>query len=91
MKNKEWIKIIVSIVLIIISLVIESEPTKLILLIISYTVIGLNVYKNSLKNIKKLEIFDENFLMVIATLGAFYIGSPVEAVIVMLLYEIGEY
>lgn len=91
MKNKELIKIVVSIVLISISLVIESETTKLTLLIISYIVIGLDVYKKSLKNIKKLEIFDENFLMVIATLGAFYIGSPIEAVIVMLLYEIGEY
>lgn len=49
------------------------------------------VYYNAIKNIKDGEIFDENFLMIIATLGAFYIKEYPEAVLVMLLFSIGEY
>ena len=49
------------------------------------------VYFNALKNIKNGKIFDENFLMIIATLGAFYIKEYPEAVLVMLLFSIGEY
>jgi len=90
-KNIELIKIIISILLIIIALLIENENIQLILFIISYIVIGFNIYIEGIKNIKELKIFDENFLMIIATLGAFYIGSYIEAVMVMLLYKIGEY
>lgn len=56
----------------------------------AYLIIGYPVLKRSVVNISNLEIFDENFLMVVATLGAFIIGEWAEAVGVMLFYGIGE-
>ena len=61
-----------------------------ILFIISYLLIGGEILLIALKNIKRGEIFDENFLMAIATLGAFAIGEYAEAIAVMLFYQIGE-
>ncbi|WMJ80822.1 heavy metal translocating P-type ATPase [Clostridium sp. MB40-C1] len=61
------------------------------LFIASYVVIGTNIILKSIKNISRKEIFDENFLMMIATLAALLIGEYPEAVMVVLLYEIGEY
>ena len=58
--------------------------------IISYLIVGGEVILTALKNIKKGEIFDENFLMAIATIGAFAIGEYPEAVAVMIFYGIGE-
>ena len=49
------------------------------------------MYIEAFKNIIKGEIFDENFLMIIATIGAFFISSYTEAVLVILLFQIGEY
>lgn len=56
----------------------------------SYLIIGGEVILNAIKNIIRGEIFDENFLMSIATIGAFFIGEYPEAVAVMLFYQIGE-
>lgn len=89
--NNELIKILICILLLLISITIENSNTKIILLAISYIVISYDIYKKAINNLKNKEIFDENFLMIIATLGAFYIGSNTEAVMVMLLFEIGEY
>ena len=89
--NEDLIKIIISIILLISSVFIHNENIKLIVLIISYMVISINMYIKLIKNIKEFEIFDETFLMIIATIGAFFISSYVEAVMVMLLYQIGEY
>ena len=89
--NEDLIKIIISIILLISSFFIQNESIKLIVLIISYIVISINMYIKLIKNIKEFEIFDETFLMIIATIGAFFISSYVEAVMVMLLYQIGEY
>lgn len=89
--NEDLIKILISIILLISSFFIQNESIKLIVLIISYIVISINMYIKLIKNIKKFEIFDETFLMIIATIGAFFISSYVEAVMVMLLYQIGEY
>ena len=63
---------------------------QLVLLILSYFIIGFEVLKKSFRNICKGQIFDENFLMMIATFGAFAIGEYNEAVFVMLFYRIGE-
>lgn len=63
---------------------------KLILFLVSYFTVGYDVLFKAIKNIKKGQIFDENFLMVIATLGAFAIKEFPEAVSVMLFYQIGE-
>ena len=57
---------------------------------ISYLIIGREVILNAIKNILRGEIFDENFLMSIATIGAFLVGEYPEAVAVMLFYQIGE-
>ncbi|OJU14356.1 MAG: cadmium-translocating P-type ATPase [Clostridiales bacterium 43-6] len=59
--------------------------------VISYLFLGGEVILTALKNIAKGQIFDENFLMGIATVGAFAIGDYPEAVAVMLFYQVGEY
>ena len=63
---------------------------RLILFLISYFTVGYDVLFKAVKNIKKGQIFDENFLMAIATVGAFAIKEFPEAVSVMLFYQIGE-
>ena len=61
-----------------------------IIYIITYLIVGLDILKKAFRNIKKGEVFDENFLMAIATLGAFGVGEFPEAVAVVLFYQIGE-
>lgn len=56
----------------------------------AYLIVGVDIVLRAIKNIFKGEIFDENFLMTIATVGAICIGEYPEAVMVMLLYQIGE-
>ena len=67
------------------------EILKIGLFLAAYLIAGGDVLLTALKNIKKGDFFDENFLMGIATLGAFAIGEYPEAVMVMVLYQIGEY
>ena len=57
----------------------------------AYLLVGSDVLYKALRNITKGRIFDENFLMSVATIGAIAIGEPSEAVGVMLFYKIGEY
>lgn len=85
--NKDLIKIIISIILVGIYLIFKSKY----LLIISYLIVSYDIYIKAYKNILKKEFFDENILMILATLGAFYINSYLEGVMVILLYQIGEY
>lgn len=59
--------------------------------ILSYLILGGEVVLRALKNIVSGQIFDENFLMSVATIGAFIIGENAEAVAVMLFYQVGEY
>lgn len=66
-------------------------PFSLILFILAYLVIGYDILFKSVKNILNGQVFDENFLMSIATLGAFIIGEYPEAVSVLIFYQIGEY
>ena len=68
-----------------------KKPISLYISVISYIIISYKVYINAFHNLKKKELFDENFLMIISTIGAIIIGNNIEAVLVMLLYEIGEY
>ena len=88
--NEDLIKIIISIIIIIISFLFNNN-LRLILLLLSYIIISYEMYIESFKDIIKGEIFNENFLMIIATIGAFYIGSTLESVLVILLFQIGEY
>lgn len=60
------------------------------LLLAAYLLVGYDVIMKSLKNITRGQVFDENFLMTIATFGAFYIREFKEGVMVMLLYQVGE-
>ena len=57
----------------------------------AYYLLGKDVVKTALRNLTKGHVFDENFLMSIATIGAFFIGEYPEAVGVMLFYRVGEY
>lgn len=90
--KKEIIKIIVSSILFIIGFLanFQNETINNTIFIISYLIIGLEIVINAIKNIFHKEIFDENFLMSLATVGAILIGEYPEAVAVMLFYEIGE-
>ena len=63
---------------------------KIILFLISYIIIGGHVLTTAFKNILKGQFFDENFLMAVATIGAFAIGEYHEAVAVMFFYQVGE-
>lgn len=60
------------------------------LFFVAYIIVGFEIIKKAFKNIKKGKPFDENFLMTVATIGAFCIGEFPEAVAVMLFYQIGE-
>ena len=66
------------------------EIINKIIFVISYLIVGGPILKKAIKNIFKGKIFDENFLMAVATIGAFVIGEFPEAVAVMLFYQIGE-
>lgn len=70
---------------------VNDEPLSLLLNVAAYIIIGYDVVIKALSNIFKGEVFDENFLMTIATVGAFAIGESPEAVAVMLFYQIGEF
>lgn len=89
--NEDLIKILISIILFIVSLFTEAAEVNLALLAISYAIISTGIYINAYHHVKKKIFFDENLLMIIATLCAFAIGSNEEAVMVMLLFHIGEY
>ncbi len=67
-----------------------GQPYELILFLVSYLLVGGEVVLRALKNILKGQVFDENFLMSIATIGAFAIGEYPEGVAVMLFYQVGE-
>lgn len=58
---------------------------------IAYLLVGGDVILRALRNISKGQVFDENFLMTIATVGAFFIGEFAEGVAVMLFYQVGEF
>lgn len=92
-RSKQLIKIIVSLLLVIISLLLKFD-TKIfnhIIYIIAYIIVGYEIVLKAVRNILKGKIFDENFLMTVATIGAFCIGEFPEAVAVMLFYQVGEF
>lgn len=68
-----------------------AEPIRFITFLAIFVLIGFDVIKQAFVNIRKGQVFDENFLMSIATIGAMMIGEYPEAVAVMLFYQIGEY
>ena len=95
--KQEWLTIALSALLFGIGIVMENLGWQMVGKIIAYVcfaiaylVVGYPVLKSTWKNIKKGRIFDENFLMTVASIGAVCIGETEEAVLVMLLYQIGE-
>lgn len=68
----------------------NNEWLQIALFIISYIIVGGDVVKRAVKDIFKGQVFDENFLLSIATIGAFFIGEYPESVAVMLFYQVGE-
>ena len=68
----------------------EDTPVLWLLYLIPYAVIGWDVLWKAVRNILNGQVFDENFLMALATVGAFATGEYAEAVFVMLFYQTGE-
>lgn len=90
-EKKDLIKIVITIILLItIAILPVVDWIKLILHIVAYLIVGYKVISKAIRNIFSGQVFDENFLMSIATIGAFATGEYLEAVLVMLLYQIGE-
>lgn len=88
--NKKFVTVIIGLLLFTIALIFSfSFPVYFALLLVSYLLAGGEVVFKAIKNITKGEIFDENFLMSVATLGAFAIGEYPEAAAVMLFYQVG--
>ena len=89
--NEDLVKIIISFILFIISFFFSSETIKLILIVVGYIIVAYEMYKEAFNDFKEGEIFNEELLMILATLGAFYIHSYEEALMVILLFQLGEY
>ncbi len=90
-QKKMLARIIVAIILLVIlSLLKINEPLNFILYMIPYGVIGYDILLKAVHGIKNKQVFDENFLMAIATVGAICLADYKEAVAVMLFYQIGE-
>lgn len=68
-----------------------SNTLRLVLLVAAYIVLGADVVLSAAKNIVKGRVFDENFLMSLSSIGAFFIGEHPEGVAVMLFYQVGEF
>ena len=90
--KKDVIKILIALALFLIAMVIkfENEWINNGIFIVSYIIVGFEILRKAVRNIFRGKVFDENFLMSIATLGAFAIGEFPEAVAVMLFYQVGE-
>ena len=90
--KKRLYKIIISAILFIIAIIIplKNEWISRSIFIVSYIIVGYEILKKAFRNITRGKVFDENFLMSVATIGAFAIGEFPEAVAVMLFYQVGE-
>ncbi len=90
--NREFWELGAGIVLFIAGKALESSKPvySMVCFILAYLILGIKIVWTALKNISKGQVFDENFLMSIATIGAFGVGEFAEAVGVMMFYRIGE-
>lgn len=90
--KKRLTRIIVSTVLLLLAVLIdvEYEGLKIAFYLLSYIIVGVDVLLRAIRNIIRGKVFDENFLMSLATIGAMFISEYAEGVAVMLLYQIGE-
>ena len=90
--KKSLIQIIISFILFLVAMAVPFEHDLINkgLYIIAYLIVGLEIVWKAIKNIFRGKVFDEHFLMAVATIGAFAIGEFPEAVAVMLFYQVGE-
>ena len=90
--KKKGIKIIIALILFLIALIIDFGNVWInnVIYIIAYIIVGFEIVRKALRNITRGKVFDENFLMTVATIGAFGIGEFPEAAAVMLFYQVGE-
>ena len=90
--KKSLIQIIISFILFLVAMLVPFENNLINkgLYIIAYLIVGLEIVWKAIRNIFRGKVFDEHFLMAIATIGAFVIGEFPEAVAVMLFYQVGE-
>ena len=90
-QKKMLIRIVIAAVLVVaFSLIPMKGYVKFVLFMIPYLVIGYDILKKAGKGILNRQMFDENFLMAVATIGAILLGDYKEGVAVMLFYQIGE-
>jgi Cd2+/Zn2+-exporting ATPase len=90
--RKEMIRLIIGAVFFAVAIIFKfTNIIEFILYLISYILVGGEVVLRAVKNMVRGEVFDENFLMTIATVGAFFIGEYPEGVAVMLFYQVGEF
>lgn len=90
-QRKTLIRIVLSAVLLAVSVLLPAGgPLRLAVFLVPYAVIGWDVLWRAVRNIARGQVFDENFLMSVATIGAFFTGEYPEAVFVMLFYQVGE-
>lgn len=90
-QKKMLVRILISAVLLAAAYLLPLEGVwSLMAFLVPYAVIGWDVLFRAVRNIAHGQVFDENFLMAIATVGAFFTGEYPEAVVVMLFYQIGE-
>lgn len=90
-QKQELLRIAVSLVLFLAGLLIPCRPLSMALMLAAYLLAGFDVLKEAVMGAVHGQLFDENFLMCIATIGALIIGEYHEAVAVMLFYQIGEW
>lgn len=94
--NKKQKKVLIRIIVTILCILalflfnVEGEPWRFLCFMVPYLIIGYDILKKAAKGIINRQVFDENFLMAVATLGAIALGEYTEGVAVMLFYQIGE-
>lgn len=90
--KKKGIRIILAFTLYLVALMIHFplEWINQLIYLVAYVIVGWEIVKKAFRNITRGKVFDENFLMTVATIGAFGIGEFPEAVAVMLFYQVGE-
>ena len=93
-RNRILIVLAMFVILLVLDKIGIMEPlpwfVKLIIYLVPYGIIGYDVIRKAVINISHGQVFDENFLMLVATVAAFCIGECSEAVAVMLFYQVGE-
>ena len=90
-QKKQLYKIIVALILFFLGFFLKNETAQSVLYLAAYVLAGYDVLLKAVKNISKGKVFDENFLMAIASIGSIVLSDYAEGAAVMLFYQVGEY